>query len=398
MLEAAALLSGILLGALAGLTPALHNNTITSFVLSLNLPLPPETLALFIVALASAHLAFECIPAIFLFVPDENTVLSILPGQRLLREGKGFLALRTTAASSLLSLALSLLLLPLFLAASPFLFALLRPSTPFILIFASLFLLISERSPRKIAISSFTFLSSGILGFFALRSPLLSDPLLPSFTGLFALPAILLALKANEEIPQQKTSLHQPLPLADILPCAAIGALLGSLADLFPGLSSAAQIAVFASAFLEFTPLRFLSLVSSIATSHTFFSFASLFAFGKARIGAAAAASELLGEIGEPQLLLLLGAATLSISLSLLLLLLLSGRIVRLLSSLDHRSLNLSLLLLIPLLVLLLEGLPGLLVLSTACCIGLVPPLSGVRRTHVMGLILVPAILGSLWS
>ncbi len=393
MLELPAIILGILLGALAGLTPALHNNTITSFILSLNLPFSPEILSLFIVALASAHLVFESVPAIFLFIPDENTVLSILPGQRLLREGKGFLALRVMAASSMLSLALSLVLLPLSLAFFPQLFLLLQPFTPFILLFASLFLLLSERSPRSIALASFIFLSSGVLGLIALRSPLLSDPLLPSFTGLFALPAILLALKSNEEVPQQKEPRSQPIPFQEILPCIILGTLLGGIADLFPGLSSAAQIAVFASVFLELTPLRFLSLVSSIATAHTFFSFSSLFAIEKARIGAAVAVRELLGKIEEPQLMLLLGAATLSISLSLLLLLALSGRIVRLLSSLDHRSLNLLLLLLIPFLVLLLQGLPGILVLGIACCIGIIPPLTGIRRTHVMGLILLPAIL-----
>ena len=382
MLELPAIILGILLGALAGLTPALHNNTITSFILSLNLPFSPEILSLFIVALASAHLVFESVPAIFLFIPDENTVLSILPGQRLLREGKGFLALRVMAASSMLSLAFF-----------PQLFLLLQPFTPFILLFASLFLLLSERSPRSIALASFIFLSSGVLGLIALRSPLLSDPLLPSFTGLFALPAILLALKSNEEVPQQKEPRSQPIPFQEILPCIILGTLLGGIADLFPGLSSAAQIAVFASVFLELTPLRFLSLVSSIATAHTFFSFSSLFAIEKARIGAAVAVRELLGKIEEPQLMLLLGAATLSISLSLLLLLALSGRIVRLLSSLDHRSLNLLLLLLIPFLVLLLQGLPGILVLGIACCIGIIPPLTGIRRTHVMGLILLPAIL-----
>ncbi len=389
--ELASILSGVILGSLAGLLPALHNNTIASFLISLRTGLPPDLLSLLIISLACSRLVFEFVPAIFLFIPDENSVLSILPGQRLAMEGKGHFALRLAACSSLFSLLFSLLLLPLALTLFPPLYSAVRPFTAPVLLLASLMLLLTEREPRPIAIASLVFLLSGLLGILALRTPSFSDPLLPSFTGLFAIPAILFSINAKPKHSPSAGSAAFSLP--KFLPFILAGTLLGFLADLFPGLSSASQVAVFGLLFLPATSEGFLSLVSSIATSHLFFSIAALLSAGKARVGATAAVQELLGTLSAGDAALLVGGAVISFSLSIALLLLLAPRLVSLLSRVSHRTLCLLILAFILCIVLLLSGFPGLLILFTASCIGAIAPLAGVRRTHVMGLILIPAIL-----
>jgi putative membrane protein len=392
--ELSAILSGVILGAAAGLLPALHNNTIASFIISLRTGLSPSLLSLFVVSLACSRLVFEFVPAIFLFIPDENSVLSILPGQRLAMEGKGHFALRLTACSSLFSLLLSLLLLPLALFLFPLLYSSLRPFTAPVLLLASLLLLLTEREPRPIATASAVFILSGILGLVTLRYSYFQDPLLPSFTGLFAIPAILFSLTAKPRHPPAADS--AAFPFAQFLPFILAGTLLGFLADLFPGLSSASQVAVFGALLLPATSEGFLSLVSSVATSHLFFSIAALLSAGKARVGATAAVQELLGDISAGDAALLIAAAVVSFSLSVALLLLLAPKLVSLLSRVSHRTLCLVILGFILCIVLLLSGFPGLLILATAACIGAISPLAGVRRTHVMGLILIPAILYQL--
>jgi putative membrane protein len=46
--------------------------------------------------------------------------------------------------------------------------------------------------------------------------------------------------------------------------------------------------------------------------------------------------------------------------------------------------------------VAIISGAEGMLIFATATAVGLLPPLLGVRRTHVMGLIIVPSIMLSL--
>ncbi len=66
------------------------------------------------------------------------------------------------------------------------------------------------------------------------------------------------------------------------------------------------------------------------------------------------------------------------------------------LSRIDVRVLNLGVLAYLACAVFLVSGAGGLLILATATAVGLLPPLLGIRRTHVMGLIIVPSIALSL--
>jgi putative membrane protein len=70
------------------------------------------------------------------------------------------------------------------------------------------------------------------------------------------------------------------------------------------------------------------------------------------------------------------------------------GRMMaRRLGGIDLRALNLFLLMFILSLVLLFNGLPGLLLLSVSVLLGLAPPLLGISRVHLTGCLLVPLIL-----
>ena len=87
MLQLVAILIGIILGIFSGLIPGIHSNTIAS-VLS-TLPIPPEAFAFIIVAVLGAHTIFQFFPSIFLSIPDDTVVASVLPGHRMALEGRG---------------------------------------------------------------------------------------------------------------------------------------------------------------------------------------------------------------------------------------------------------------------------------------------------------------------
>ena len=219
----------------------------------------------------------------------------------------------------------------------------------------------------------------------------INDPLFPAFCGLFASSGILLSFTSKKPIPKQKEGETK----LDFLPYVAAGVLFGMLSDLLPGIAAPAQIAVFASAIIASEDARkFLALVASIAASHGVFAFASLISIGKAREGALAVLND-ARPILPGDLPVLVGVFLLSVGICAFLLMRLSRYSDRL-QKLDVKALNLGVLGYLFCAVAIISGAGGLLLFATSTAVGLLPPLLGIRRTHVMGLVIVPAILLSL--
>ncbi|MDP3486189.1 MAG: tripartite tricarboxylate transporter permease, partial [Methanobacteriaceae archaeon] len=89
---------GISFGAITGLIPGIHVNTVGAIIFAssaflLNL-FSIEFLCVFLVSLAIAHALLEFIPSMLLGVPDESTALSILPGHQMVLEGRAREAIR----------------------------------------------------------------------------------------------------------------------------------------------------------------------------------------------------------------------------------------------------------------------------------------------------------------
>ncbi|MCX6650478.1 MAG: tripartite tricarboxylate transporter permease [Methanomassiliicoccales archaeon] len=123
-------LFGMGLGALSGLAPGIHVNTL-AVLLVMTVPslspsldglcvssgcsLPPELLlSCAILAAAICHSFLDFIPSLIMGVPDETECLSVLPSHRLLLEGRGLDALQAAAQGSLVgAMAGLIVLLPL---------------------------------------------------------------------------------------------------------------------------------------------------------------------------------------------------------------------------------------------------------------------------------------------
>jgi len=385
VLQVAALVLGIVLGALSGLVPGIHSNTVASLLAGFSIS--PESAPFIIVALVGAHIVFQFFPSIFLSIPDDTVVASVLPGHRMALEGRGTEALAICAFSVLIAAGASALLLPVSMWLLPTLYSLVEPNISAILVLASVYLVASEREPKKIAAAVFIFLLSGALGVVTLRGAV-NDPLFPSFCGLFAVSGILLSFTATRKIPEQKEGKTK----LDFLPYVLAGVLLGMLSDLLPGIAAPAQIAIFASAFLVTDDARkFLALVASIAASHAVFAFSALLSIGKAREGALAILND-VSPVLPSQLPSLVGTLLLAMGVGALALIWLSKR-THFLSRLEMKDVNLGVLAYLVCAVAIISGTLGILTLATAAAIGILPPLLGIRRTHVMGLIIVPSML-----
>ena len=199
-----ALMLGILAGTFTGLFPGIHFNLISvmlislaSFFLAYTTPL---VLASFIVAMAITHTTLDSIPGIFLGAPGEDSLLSVLPGHRLLMKGQGYAAAVYTIYGSIIALILIIILAPFFILLLPKIYPYLQKTMGFILIAVVIITLALE---KKKVMALIIFLLAGILGIATLNLPI-KEPLLPLLTGLFGASGLFASIKQKTTVPEQR--------------------------------------------------------------------------------------------------------------------------------------------------------------------------------------------------
>ncbi len=389
-------LIGVALGALSGLAPGIHANTLASALLATGAGfaavLGEEALAAAMFAALITHSFLDNIPTTFLGVPEAETALAVLPAHALCLEGRGEEAVRCSALGSALAMTFAV---PLSLAAV----LLLPPLQPaldwgigILLVAVVGYMILSDDSPTwAFAI----FAVSGAVGLFALRygflawHPLGGDAIfLPLLSGLFGLPVLLTA--SHGPVPEQRFS-GISIPTAVLARHSLLGTFAGLLVGWLPGLSNATANGLLDAAVGYDRDRRgFIVATSAANTANAFIGLAALFAIGRARSGVLAAMAAL--SLPSMAQLMVVGLAA-AIAGFLLTVRLASS--ARHLGRIDGRVLNLAVVGLLVLLSAALAGPFGLLVLALATAVGLVPPLVNVRRVHAMGAIMLPVMA---WS
>ncbi len=174
-----ATLLGILFGVITGLVPGLHVNTVCTLLLSLSLILlniiEPITLAVFIIAMATTHTFLDTIPAVFLGAPDSSNALSVLPGHKLLLQGKGHEAVMLTIIGSLTALILSIIIIPLTIPFLKLIYPYIKIAIPHILIMSTTYIIMKDKSKFW---SFFSFILAGTFGILVFKTKM-SNPLFP---------------------------------------------------------------------------------------------------------------------------------------------------------------------------------------------------------------------------
>ena len=410
---------GIVIGAIAGLLPGVHVNNTSAVLLGLAPALAasgiqPLYIAVAIVASTIAQSFLDIVPSIFLGAPDDATALAVMPGHRMLLDGRGIEAVRLSAAGSGLAIAASMLLIvPLSLA-----FRLAYPwmldRMALILIAISAFIVLSNRgrSPfldpadraGKIGQGALIFGAAGLLGLAAFAAepalvPVVSlaapTALLPLLSGLFGAPVLFLSTLAEPEVPRQAR--HDfGMPGIEVGKAALLGTAAGALVSWFPAVSAGVATSitgVFAKRDGD-TGRRYLIAVSGVNTANAVFSLVALYVIGRPRSGAVAAAQEVLsGSIGPEVFVLFLAVACVAGAASYLLTLIVGGYAARAFSRVDYRLMNRGVLLFLGVVCLLMTGAAGLAIFLAAAAVGVAAGLLGVRKTCLMGVLLLPCIL-----
>ena len=392
-----ALLLGILVGIFTGLTPGIHINLVSALVVGFSGYLLGITsalsLAVFIISMGVTHTFLDSIPSIFLGAPDADMVMGVLPGHRLLLEGRGYEAVKLTVIGSLLSLIGTLFLVIIMLPFVPVMYNFIRPYLGYIMIIVVIYMIAKEGSISKSLWAVFVFFISGILGIIVLGWPNLSEPLLPMISGLFGISTLLTSLMQKVKIPKQRITETIKVDFGKKVKAIVAAVLSGSFAGFMPGLGSA-QAAIIAMQFVgNIGDYAFLILVGGINTVNFVFSLATFYSMQKARNGAVVAIMELIKSISFEQLMVFLFVALIAGCIATLLTLYFTRIFSGLIVKVNYRVLCIIIIGFVSLMVAFFSGFTGLLVLITSTAIGIIPPLIGVKRSNAMGCLLLPVIL-----
>jgi len=363
---------------ISGLLPGLHSNTIISVIA--NLGLEPEVVAILIISLFPAHLVTSFIPSIFFGIMERATVVATLPRHRMVLKGRGIEALKAVLLSAAFAALIAAALFFISLDAFPVVYEAVRAHMKFIVLIFSIILLLKTKKPH---LSLLVFLLAGMLGYHSLNTDMY-DPFLPLFSGMFAIGAILNYTKSK--VPEQK---DKKIGLS-FLKFSVLGVFLGMFADLLPRISSPSQVATFAAIFMPMNTLGYLSALGSISISEGIFTLSTSASIDKARMGATVWLSEFIDI--EQNLLLLISIFIISSAITVLVLYLSRNHIAKL-ASLDFSKMNIILAIYLAALTIVLNGVPGVVVLVLASGLGWVTIRMGVERTMLMGAVIVPTLM-----
>lgn len=445
---------GYLLGIISGLLPGIHNN---NFALALvafapflaEKGLSPFYIAVIILSNAVSQTFHDIIPSVFLGAPDGDTALAVLPGHRLLLDGAGAEAVRLSALGSAGSVVASLLLILPFSLFFGAIYPYLEEHMALILIFIVFLMLATEKGEQSEdegpfakykykAFALLLFLITGVLGLFAfskedLMIPIISfgepSSLLPLLSGLFGASQLIISLLTSSKIPEESVS-RLKLSQKRIVRGILTGSAAGSLVAWLPGLSSAIA-ALLAGLFVkaDFDRLslkkkdsepelkisrtflysdlsaskpdtiesskEFIVSMSGVNTSTSIFGLVAFVVIGRTRSGAMVAIEEILGadSLNFSILLLFFAAIVLTALFSYFSTVLIGNNAHHLLKKVNYTNLCTGVLVGLAVMVFLFTGIFGLFIFMISTTIGMLASFMKVRKSHAMGVILLPVIL-----
>ncbi len=266
-----------------------------------------------------------------------------------------------------------------------------------ILILFSLFMILTEKQINKIFLALLVFLLSGFLGIAALNLNL-NEPLLPLFTGLFGASSLIIAINQKTKIPIQSITKLKEIKLSkkSFIESSFISILVSPLTAFLPGLG-ASQAATIGTVLKEQenqdNETSFLFLIGIINVLVMALSFTALYSINKTRTGAAVAVQKLIPNLSQTDLIVILTTIMISGFFAFILSINISKIFAKNINKINYSKLSIIVLTILIIASILFSGWLGLLILITSTSLGIVAILLDIKRTNLMGCLLVPTIL-----
>lgn len=400
---------GILIGTTTGMIPGIHVNTAGAILFAsstfLMTFLSAEFLCVLMVSMSIAHALIEFVPSMLLGVPQEGTATSILPGHRMVLEGRSKEVIRIVSVGGFGAIIITILMLPIFAITLPIMHNVTKPFTWLILLVASIYLTHKLTANfRDFLWSLLLFVLSGILGWIIFQTPISSGTtLMCIFSGLFGISTILFSLNDSSTIPHQNPFYELNIDY-DKFKSIFAGGITGAILGFLPGFGPA-QGTVIAQAVSgtndndDDDTVNFLLATSGLNISDCLFSLIAIYIIGNPRSGIAVYMSYLIFEMGLNHLAIFIFASLIAVSVSLVLSLKLGDSFSRLMGGVDYKKLSISVILLqivILYIFIFYYKAPVIymtIALITSTAMGMLPHYIGIGKSHLMGVLIVPAII-----
>jgi len=386
---------GISIGVLIGLLPGMNINNILPLILSaITIFHSPYHIAALIVSIAITQIFISYIPSIFLGAPSEDTSLSVLPGHKMLLEGRGYEAIKLTIIGGLFSLFLTTILIFSFSNYFIKLYYISRPYIAYVIILVIALMVLTERKVISMLFSLFIIFLSGIFGLIVLNSSIFSQQniLFPILSGMFGMSTLILSISEKSKIPKQQNDEKININKLNLIKCVILGSLAGIAVGFLPAIG-VSQAATMAQYLIGMNDARnFLVTLSGINVANELFSLNSLYLVSNPRSGSSVAIERILNKLSFNDMLLLTGVICFASGVAAFITLYIGNKIPNILVKIDYKKLSLVIILFLSAMVIFSTGLEGLVVFIVSTSIGILCAKLNVRRSNCMGVLLLPSL------
>lgn len=390
---AIAILSGLILGTITGITPGIHINLIASLIVAYSYYileiLDPITITLTITAMAVTHTILDIIPTTVLGIPNTDNLTMLLPAHKLTSEGKAKIAIVYGIIGSVCGILITIILSPAIIKVIPVIYEKIKDYIAFILIAISAYIILKNKNKF---LSLLFFLTSGIIGILSFNIKTIDQPLLPLLSGLFGVSALILSIKNNTKIPEQK-EVSINIENKDIAKYTLTTFTASLLTNFLPGLTSS-HTALLANRITKVKDqAEYIILANAAGSSATIISFIAFYTIDKARSGAVATIQYLINSINTTLLILVFSVSLISVGIATFTALKISDKILRNINKINYTKISIFIIGLIVSLVLIITGLEGLLILVTAVSLGILAYKLEIEKINITGCLIVPVII-----
>ncbi len=367
MLEA---LAGAILG-IGGIIPFVHVNLLLQvfgeFITD------PYSKAVFAISIAISHSFFGIMPALII----------IAGGTVDLRRKEELERVFSIAA---VSLAFSIISLPVFYLLLPIIKLQMRESFRFLFLSLVLpHLLVGGEAKKKI-LGVGIFLLSGILGSMTFLKSVIAEPLFPMLSGFFAIPALLMNSYGMDSENEESTQTGEGKYIIII---AAVVA--SAVSTLFPALTVGVLLGILMLIMRDGKKVAW--MVPSLLISKVFYDIAAAAITGNTRSYPSVLTLPLVDLFSEGALSVIVSVCIAAGGIALLIIFQLTGRLGGFYARMGEEGWRRGFFIAIIVLIFLAGGATALLLMAVASCIGLMALQLRVKRSYLMGSLLLPALL-----
>ncbi len=410
-------LIGTAIGSMLSMLPGLHVYNVIGFFLlfyfTMGLVIDPMLMVMMLIGMLVSYAFVFTISSIYFSAPDDSTMFILMPTQRYLKERKGHEAVVLIATGALIGVMAITIFVPIFMNALGIVWDIAMSNIHWIIGAVIAYMLLSEfpkdfgrhknalhglkEAWKTILAGYLTFFLAGLLGVILYSKTIIPanhafQSLMAPLIGLFATSSIILNLISKYEIPEQNIPKSIDAKPVDIVHGSVAGSLGGLFAAFIPAVTAGVGGYMASHAFAQKGDKSF--LVSMGASRVVYYVGAlSLFFLPTLHLrrGALAMGINLFFTPQTVQQFYLVDAGiALSGIISFFVVIYLSKFLAGVIPKINPKLLNIVVLGIIIVLVYIMTSWQGLIIMSVATAIGLVPVLFNSRRSHCLAVILVP--------